>query len=334
MTLESNDGTAEDKMSDQEVLKLFEPLWADLKGDDSYPAKRPLLAHYTSMVVLEAILRDNEVWFSNPLFMNDLEEVRFGINQGASLFMTSPEIESACGSEQRSNMLKAAFKFWYDQFANEHVLDTYVFCLSEHVKEDTDGLLSMWRGYGGNGSGAAILFDTAKLSPPEESPLILAEVHYGTTEKRINWLRERIMQFVEILAKSNIPDDKLHLCSYYFFERLKMFAIFSKHFGFGEEHEWRVVYMRDRDKAKVFDRMFGYWMGPRGVEPKLKLKMDAVPDLADIGLNLSAIVDKVILGPSLSSPLARNTIIRMVENLGRSDLKDRIISSTIPFRAG
>lgn len=113
-----------------------------------------------------------------------------------------------------------------------------------------------------------------------------------------------------------------------------MFTIFSKNFGFGEEHEWRVVYMRDRDKAKVFDRMFGYWMGPRGVEPKLKLKMDAVPDLADIGLNLSAIVDKVILGPSLSSPLARNTIIRMVENLGRSDLKDRIISSTIPFRAG
>jgi hypothetical protein len=50
----------------------------------------------------------------------------------------------------------------------------------------------MWRGYGGNGSGAAIVFDTAKLSPPEESPLILAQVHYGTTEKRRNWLRELI----------------------------------------------------------------------------------------------------------------------------------------------
>jgi len=153
------------KMNDQEVSNLFEPLWADLKGNDSYPARRPLLAHYTSMVVLEAILRDNEVWFSNPLFMNDLEEVRFGINEGASLFLASQEIDSACGSQQRSNMLKAAFKYWYDQFANEHVLDTYVFCLSEHIKEDTDGLLSMWRGYGGNGSGAAIVFDTAKLSP-------------------------------------------------------------------------------------------------------------------------------------------------------------------------
>jgi Protein of unknown function (DUF2971) len=321
-------------MSELDYQKLFDPLWDDLKGYDSYPAKRPLLAHYTSMVVLEAILKHNEVWFSNPLFMNDLEEVRFGINEGASLFMTSPEIESACGSQKRSVMLRAGFRYWYDQFANEHVLDTYVFCLSEHEKEDMDGLLSMWRGYGGNGSGAAIVFDTAKLIPPEESPFILSEVHYGTTEKRRTWLRERITQFVEILAKSNIPDDQLHLCAYYFFQRVKLFAIFSKHRGFGEEHEWRVVYMRDRDRAKVFDKMFGYWMGSRGVEPKLKLKINAVPDLGEIGLNLSTIIDKIILGPSLSSPLARNTIIRMVENLGRADLKDRIISSTIPFRAG
>ena len=63
--------------------------------------------------------------------------------------------------------------------------------------------------------------------------------------------------FAEILGKSNIPDEKLSIGSYYFFQRLKMFAIFSKHLGFGEEREWRVVYMRDRDPAKVFDRMFG-----------------------------------------------------------------------------
>jgi hypothetical protein len=41
--------------------------------------------------------------------------------------------------------------------------------------------------------------------------------------------------------------------------------------------------MKDRDTAKVFDRMLGYWMGPRGVEPELKLKVNAVPELADIG---------------------------------------------------
>jgi hypothetical protein len=40
----------------------------------------------------------------------------------------------------------------------------------------------MWRGYGGNGNGAAIVFDTAKIAAREESPLVIAHVHYGTAQ--------------------------------------------------------------------------------------------------------------------------------------------------------
>jgi hypothetical protein len=40
-----------------------------------FPQKRLLVAHYTTLEVLEKILGTNEIWFSNPLFMNDLEEV-------------------------------------------------------------------------------------------------------------------------------------------------------------------------------------------------------------------------------------------------------------------
>ena len=58
-------------MDDAEIQRLFQPLFAGLPGEDSFPKKRPLLAHYTSVAVLEAILRNNEVWFSNPMFMND-----------------------------------------------------------------------------------------------------------------------------------------------------------------------------------------------------------------------------------------------------------------------
>jgi hypothetical protein len=70
-------------MDDAEIRELFKPLFADLQGNDSFPDQRPLLAHYTSVPVLEAILRNNEVWLSNPLFMNDVEEVRFGMTNGA-----------------------------------------------------------------------------------------------------------------------------------------------------------------------------------------------------------------------------------------------------------
>ena len=35
---------------------------------------------------------------------------------------------------------KSSFNYWNNQFVNDHVLDIYVFCLSEHESADTDGL--------------------------------------------------------------------------------------------------------------------------------------------------------------------------------------------------
>jgi hypothetical protein len=321
-------------MDEVELFKLFDPLFADLRTADTFPTKRPLLAHYTSISVLEAMLRNDEVWLSNPLFMNDLEEVRFGINKGADLFLTSSEIEAACGSKTRADLLKSTFKNYYNQFATDHVLDTYVLCLTEHAKEDTDGLLSMWRAYGGNGNGAAIVFDTARVPARDEAPLIIGKVDYATTEERIDWLRQRVTQFATILASARPPDDKLYLTSSWFFQRLKLFAIFTKHRGFKEEGEWRLVYMRDRDPTQVFDTMFSYAIGATGVEPKLKLQIEHLPGYSDDNLSLSKLIERIILGPSLSSPLARLTVLKMLETLKKSSLKDRVVSSTIPFRAG
>jgi hypothetical protein len=56
------------------------------------------------------------------------------------------------------------------------------FCLSEHAKDDTDGRPSMWRRYGGNGNGAAIVFDTAKIAARKEMFLVIRHVHYGTAQ--------------------------------------------------------------------------------------------------------------------------------------------------------
>ncbi|MDR3440653.1 DUF2971 domain-containing protein [Telmatospirillum sp.] len=316
------------------LFEVFAPLFSDLREEDAFPTKRPLLAHYTSIPVLEAILRNNEVWLSNPLFMNDMEEVRFGINSGANLFLTSAEIESACRTKERFDLLKSSFNHYFDMFARDHALDTYIFCLSEHSKDDTDGLLSMWRGYGGNGAGAAIVFDSARINVRNSSPLIIAKVQYGSTEDRKTWLQQRVTQFSEIVGEANLPDDKLYLGSYWFFERLKLFSVFTKHKGFEEEKEWRVAYMRDRDASKSFDRMFSYWVGPRGVEPKLKFKIEHISGITEDDFSLSKIVERIILGPSLSSPLAHAAIDRMIDTLGLSNLKDLVKTSTIPFRSG
>ena len=85
-------------MTNTEIMNLFLPLYADLRPEDTFDKKKPLLAHYTTVSALEKILASNEIWFSNPLFMNDMEEVRFGVIQGNELVMNSEQIQQACGT--------------------------------------------------------------------------------------------------------------------------------------------------------------------------------------------------------------------------------------------
>jgi hypothetical protein len=89
-------------MNYEEIFPLFSSIYAGL--DDEYRwlvNNKPLMAHYTSISVLENILKGGEIWFSNPLFMNDLEEMRHGINKGYSFFMSSECVARACKTIER-----------------------------------------------------------------------------------------------------------------------------------------------------------------------------------------------------------------------------------------
>jgi hypothetical protein len=319
-------------MSDDEIRNLFAPLWTEVQGEDSFPNKRPLLAHYSSVSVLESILRTNEIWFSHPLLINDPQEVTFGLNAAAQLLFTSERIKSACGSLQRFEILRNTFLAWFNRFANEHLPSTFVLCFCEHARDDNDGLLSMWRGYGDQGRGVAVVLDTGQVVSREESFLIVAKMYYGSEDERRNWIQMLLGRCADILQDNAIPDDKLVVCSFFIFQRLKQFAIFTKHRGFREENEWRVVYMRDTAESELLNHMIGYSNGQRGPEPKLKFKLETIAGMPETeNLSLSRLVDRIILGP-LTSPLAVSACGNMVASLGHPELRDRIRRSTIPFR--
>jgi hypothetical protein len=171
-----------DVKTDQEISQAYGPLYSRFENMTRLVNDPPLLAHYTSIPVLEKILRDEEVWFSNPLFMNDLQEMRFGLNEGAKLFSNATLLNAAAGDADRALRLDQLFSYYFNKFDTEAAFDTYVFCVSEHVKDNTDGLLSMWRGYGGHGNGAALIFNTAKVPMVPNSVLSLATVSYASTE--------------------------------------------------------------------------------------------------------------------------------------------------------
>src|SRR5260370_1720211 len=142
--------------------------------------------------------------------MNDKEEVRFSMLQANEIVLTSHRLVDACRTPERAALFKNSFIHLFNQFENEHVLDIYVFCLSNHSREDDDGKLSMWRAYGANGNGVAIVFDTAQFNISAKTSLVINQVSYGTKEARLDWLRQTISTFEVLLTAANIPPENLH----------------------------------------------------------------------------------------------------------------------------
>src|SRR5262245_56446231 len=99
-------------LTPDQIGKILEPynnLYSAIETKTS-PDKPLLLAHYTSVQVVEQILRNDEIWLGNPLYMNDLAEMRAGILLGSQIF---PEFaQKAAGSAPRTTMLVQWFNHY------------------------------------------------------------------------------------------------------------------------------------------------------------------------------------------------------------------------------
>ncbi len=311
---------------------LTDALYSDIKKEDEFYNKKPLLAHYTSLGALEKILANEEIWFSNPLFMNDREEINFGVSKGVAAIRKSESIKAALGTAGRNKTFTDGLGGYVCEFIQKSLFETYVLCFSEHTPGNSDGLLSMWRGYGANGRGCALVLDTSKVMHVEESPLVIVQVHYASQEKRIAWFEGLAERFAEILGSIPIPDDKLYLASAAIFQRIKLAALSLKHTGFSEEREWRIIYTTERDADGRLKHMQDFRNGPRGVEPILRFKMEPLEGITAPDLSFDDLLQAILLGPSTSSYIAVRCVERMLDVLKKPHLKERVSASMIPFR--
>jgi hypothetical protein len=316
-------------MRDEPPHPLEEVLWSDMQPEPR-PGTLPLLAHYTSITTLERIAQTGEIWFSNPLYMNDVDELRYGMSLGVHAVRTHAALREAC-PPAHYNALLDAFDALYSAFDNEAAFDVYVFSCSHHDDEiGDDGLLSMWRGYGGDGNGVAIVFDMEQLLAAH-APLLVRQVQYLSYEESEDWMQDKLYRFAHALRQAGGPVADMPAAAQALFERIKLFALFTKHRGFHEEREWRIVYLREQDREGVFTQQLNYAIGPRGIEPRLRFTTDALrgpgtqPALRDM-------VQRIILGPVLATPLALRSVKRMLE-IYQPAWADSVTRSSTPYRA-
>ena len=322
-------------MSAEDVWQAYwRSLFGDIDDENGWPNVKPLLAHYTSLATIEKIVAKGEIWLANPLYMNDVEEVRFLIHAGIDAAAQSDVLRSGLGTNGRFDSFVASVFDAYEEYGRSMVGDLYVICFSRHKpKEMTDGRLSMWRGYGDNGAGAAIVFDTKNIPFDDGTPFVLAPVEYGTSDERKAKVENKLTELGDFFSKNHLIDDHLLAAGRALFQRLCLSAVFSKHIGFGEEEEWRLVYFPERDEDGDYRKYFGYFNGSTGIEPKLKLELDAFPQMVAAGIGFNDLVDTLIIGPSASAPLTEMSVKRMLTQIGREELTGRVKLSTIPYRA-
>jgi hypothetical protein len=299
---------------------------------------RPLfLAHYTSLDVLEKIVQNEELWFSNPLFMNDHEEVLFVLNRGISIIRNLHNnkkfIEAVRGDENCRKIVRY-FNSYVSDFENRYLFDVYIFCLSEYdIDRQPDGRLSMWRGYGADGHGAALVFKTDFITVSPESPFLIGKVQYATAEERNQWIENTISECAEVATRYDATKDVIRELSYHMFYLLLLYSLTSKHPGFAEEQEWRVVYLPDRDSNGLFSDQKTYLRRGNRIEPKLKFAIKPLPIESEAAWSFDSILYRIVLGPSHASLLALNSAQRMLQALGRPKFAQKVWVSEIPYRA-
>lgn len=286
-------------------------------------------AYYTTAEVAASILKHQMVWLRNAMVMNDFREVEHGFDclrtawEGPSgklmkeaLAISHPDLPADV--EEMFNNLWPSIR-----------TDTYLYCFSEHdSSEDLRGRLSMWRAYGSN-TGVALVFNgrvmhsTSNVLGAYTSPVLYANPpefadDFMNVATRIRSEAEYLKYIDPGVVKELV------------FQMMRFAVLCTKHPGFREEREWRVIASptlhpdgRNRREVEVV----------RGV-PQLVVKIDLKndPDRGLTGLELPELIERIIIGPCEFPAVTALALNRLLANAGITDGRQRIFITDIPLR--
>jgi hypothetical protein len=206
--------------------------------------------HYTNADAAMSIIRSGEIWMRLSSCMNDFSEVEHGLRCLYGAYRRQD-----CGGEFRraledvatglADEIGALFGAWTPSFR----FATYLTCISEHDdKEDRTGRLSMWRAYSGDDTGVAFVMRPSVFHTPSDalraytSPV--AYLNEGYFAVALLTVANNIDREREFLRQQDRNVVKHHASA-----MLRLAVLCTKHPGFAEEKEWRIVYSPDLEKS-------------------------------------------------------------------------------------
>lgn len=315
-------------MTDKDLYRyIFFPHRTERAAD--VVASRRRFVYYTSAETALRVLKNKEIWLRNALTMNDFMEVEHGFECLNSAYKGEPgeRLQKALDAchEGLAQELLDHFNAWLPGIRH----DTYIACVSEHLPdEDKSGRLSMWRAYGGSNGVAIVINGDVMFGEGTALGAFSSPCAYWTPEQmgaELTRIAARISEhkaYVAGLERSKVKGT--------LFEMYRFAVLSTKHPGFSEEREWRVIASplihTDSLLTSAVETIRGV---PQIVQ---KLHFENHPDKGLVGLALPDLLHRVIIGPCEFPLVIRRAIHEVLLGSGIEAPGDRIFVSDIPLR--
>lgn len=290
-------------------------------------------AHYTSADAALSIIRKKELWLRSSVVMNDFSEISHGQRC----------LEHAWRQTSHGQRLQALLNRRKDGLANELIQlfdehffarhnSTYLMSISEHDPIENPGeklgRLSMWRAYGGS-TNVAMVFNSAPLFADSNSLNAFASpVLYATEDE----FALEFTRMVEGLEKNfsliEVADPTIFLNQIYF--ALHMTVLSTKHPGFAEEREWRILHSPTLWPS---ERINYDVISVNGVPQKVyKIRLENHPDDGFVGATLPEVLEEIIIGPTQYPYPIYDALVHELGKAGVSHPENKVTTSNIPLR--
>ncbi len=285
--------------------------------------------HYTSAEAAISIVESRSVWLRSASIMNDFMEIEHGLQCLAAAWRSERGSEFRAFLDQLDDGLAERVALSHDAEQNSLKYDTYLLSVSQHRdSEDRLGRLSMWRAYGGANGIALVLRNTPFVTESNALAAFTLPVSYQSKDQFIEWFGrwfETLKKGKESLLNLQ-PEEILAYVQLAF----RLFALSTKHPGFHEEEEWRIVHS---PRIEVSTRLQRKPVLVRGTPQIIYgLPLQNIPEENFFGAELNELIDHVIVGPSDSPWNTREALVAILQEAGLTDAENRVFVSNIPLR--
>ena len=279
-----------------------------------------------------SIFQNETIWMRNARTMNDFSE----IEHGKQCLISAYHDEQIC--RPLKEMLEkiypgfvANFEAVFNSWMNHFSQNTFLTSLSEHGdEEDTYGRLSMWRAYGAGNGVALILNNAPFLQVADALKAYSSPVAYKTPFSFAHDFREFVQRITgnEELISSIGREHTL----WWIFTAFRMSMLCTKHPGFSEEREWRIIYSPTLEKSKAIQRDYAIIRGVPQEIYKIPLRHD--PENGLFNADVPSLLNRMIIGPSQQPFTVFQALTSVLAEKGVQDIPSKVAVSDIPLRQG